>query len=181
MADATPRYIASARLRLVAATTGLLAADLAGRAALADALDAEVPDNWPPELYDRPAMELARRQLADPAEQGWSFWYLMHTAETGHDELIGLCGFKGRPDGRGSVEIGYSVLAQFRNLGYASEAVARLVDWAFGHARVSEVSAETLPYLRQSIRVLERNGFGFAGSGSEHGVVRYVVSRRSLR
>ncbi|MDX1380745.1 MAG: GNAT family N-acetyltransferase [Xanthomonadales bacterium] len=180
MVDA-PRYIASPRLRMVSATAGLLNADLASRAALAEALEAIVPDNWPPELYDRPAMEWAQRQLADPAEQGWSFWYLLHTAETGQDELIGLCGFKGRPDAQGSVEIGYSMLDQFRNLGYASEAVARLVEWAFGHARVSEVSAETLPYLRQSIRVLEKNGFGFAGPGSEHGVVRYAVSRRSLR
>ena len=65
----------------------------------------------------------------------------------------------------------------YRNRGFATEAVARLVRWAFGHQAVKEVSAETMPYRRQSIRILEKLGFAFAGPGSEQGVVRYVLSR----
>jgi ribosomal-protein-alanine N-acetyltransferase len=94
--------------------------------------------------------------------------------------LLGICGFKGRPGQSGSVEIGYSVLSQFRNKGYATEAASRLVDWAFGHANVHEVCAETLPHLRQSIRVLEKNGFTFTGQGSEQGVIRYAMQRSAL-
>jgi ribosomal-protein-alanine N-acetyltransferase len=120
------------------------------------------------------------RQLTDPAEQGWSFWYLV--CGQGHArELVGICGFKGRPDERGSVEIGYSVLAQFRNQGYASEAVERLLTWAFSHQSVGEVSAETLPHLQQSIRVMKKNSFEYTGMGSEQGVVRYAVKRPDTR
>lgn len=168
------RVLNSPRLTLVAANHALVASDLAGREALAAALEADVPDNWPPDLYDRPAMEYALRQLEDPFMQGWSFWYLVLTES---NELVGLCGFKGRPDGRGSVEIGYSMLSQYRAMGLATEAAMRLIGWAFTHREVREVSAETLPHLRSSIRVLEKNGMQFTGPGSEQGVIRYAVAR----
>ena len=173
------RYIESTRLRLVPATTGLVEADLAGRSSLTEALGVTVPENWPPDLYDRPALEYSLRQLQDRAEQGWSFWYLVGKNKP-PGQLLGVCGFKGRPDANGSVEIGYSILSQFRNGGLATEAVNRLVQWAFTHPVVREVSAETLPQLVQSIRVLEKNGFKRAGAGSELGVIRFAVSRSSL-
>jgi RimJ/RimL family protein N-acetyltransferase len=174
------RYVDSPRLRLIAANARLVSIDLEGHRALAEALETIVPDNWPPELYDRPAMTYALQQLADPGEQGWSFWYLQSRSPEA-EQLIGLCGFKGRPDSRGRVEIAYSVLNQFRGRGFAVEAVQALVRWAFTHPGVHEVCAETLPYLSQSIRVLEKCGFSRAGAGSEHGVIRFALSRSSLR
>ncbi len=163
-------------MTLVSATVALLEADLSGHAQLADMIGAQVPDNWPPDLYERAAMKVALTLLQGPAERGWSLWYLL-TQLPREAEVLGICGFKGRPGDAGSVEISYSVLSQFRNQGYASEAVSRLVLWAFSHQNVKEVTAETLPHLRQSIGVLEKNGFIYTGPGSEHGVVRYAVQR----
>jgi len=174
------RALESRRMTLVAATTELVATDLQGRAALAALLEAEVAENWPPDLFDREPMEHALRQLADPAEQGWSFWYLVSHGDE-RPAVLGICGFKGRPDACGSVEIGYSVLPQFRNQGFATEAVERLVTWAFSHQSVLEVSAETLPHLQQSIKVMKKNGFHYTGKGSEQGVVRYAVQRPDRR
>jgi len=172
------RLIKSARLNLIAATTELINKDIADREELAEALGVTVPESWPPDLYGPAAMRYALLQLGDPAYQCWSFWYLMTADEPG--ELVGLCGFKGRPDESGSVEIGYSVLGSFQRRGLATEAVASLVGWAFSHHNVFEVCAETFPYLTQSIRVLEKNGFQLTGAGSEAGVVRYAVKRSSL-
>lgn len=172
-------YIESPRLRLTAATPKLITMDLKGRRALAEFLDVIVPPNWPPELYDRNALEYSANQLRDPAERNWSLWYLIRmNAES--EKLIGICGFKGRPDDRGSVEIGYSILHQYRNRGLATEAASRLIAWAFSHKNVQEVCAETLPHLRQSIRVLEKNGLRYTGPGSEHGVIRYALPRSGL-
>lgn len=170
------RMIQSRRLTLFAATTDLIEKDIASRQLLTEALGVAVPETWPPDLYGSAAMRFALTQLHETSEQGWSFWYLA-TA----DDLVGICGFKGRPDGSGSVEIAYSILQRFQRHGFATEAVARLVGWAFSHYNVNEVCAETLPHLSQSIRVLEKNGFGFAGPGSEAGVIRYVVKRSSLQ
>lgn len=172
------RLIQSSRLNLIAATTDLIKKDIAGRAILADALGVNIPESWPPDLYGPRAMQFALMQLDDPSEQGWSFWYLAMADTPG--ELVGICGFKGRPDETGSVEIGYSVLSGFQRRGIATEAVTRLVGWAFSHHNVTEVSAETLPHLTQSIRVLEKNGFVRSGAGSEAGVIRFVIKRSYL-
>jgi RimJ/RimL family protein N-acetyltransferase len=165
---------------LVAASAELVKADLGGVEQLENMLEAEVPENWPPELYDHEAMKYALHQLADSTAQGWWFWYLLVRKE-GLPQVVGICGFKGRPDAAGSAEIGYSVISQFRNQGYASEAVDRLIRWAFSHQAVLEVSAETLPHLQSSIRVMKKNGFEFVGAGSERGVVRYAVQRPDRR
>lgn len=170
------RVLESRRMILVAATVELVTADLEGRESFSAAIEAEVPENWPPELYESTAMRWSLRQLEDPAEHGWSFWYLLSRRDD-PPKVIGICGFKGKPDETGSVEIGYSILKQFRFQGYATEAVDRLVTWAFSHGNVKEVTAETLPHLKQSIRVMEKNGLIFAGKGSEYGVVKYVVKK----
>jgi RimJ/RimL family protein N-acetyltransferase len=170
------RVVESRRLTLVAATAELVTADLAGRDEFGAAIGAEVPDEWPPDLYDSLSMRYALQQLRDPSEHGWSLWYLLSKK---HDSprVIGICGFKGKPDRAGSVEIGYSVLRQYRIQGYATEAVARLVQWAFSHQNVVEVTAETFPHLRQSIRVMEKNGFTLRGPGSEYGVICYALRK----
>ena len=172
------RTLRSRRLSLVAATSGLIELDISSRDALAEALGLVVPESWPPELYGHRAMQYSLTQLDDPSEQGWSFWYLATLDQPG--ELVGICGFKGRPDESGSVEIGYSILGEYQRMGYATEAVLKLVGWAFSHHNVNEVSAETLPHLRQSIRVLEKNGFKRTGPGSEAGVIRFAISRSDL-
>jgi len=175
------RTLESRRITLVAATAELLETDLESHSALANLLGAEVPDNWPPDLYERQAMKFALQQLhEDPKLPGWSFWYML-SKTSDQPQLLGLCGFKGRPDDTGSVEIGYSVLEQYQAQGYATEAVTRLLAWAFSHQNVKEVSAETLPHLRQSIRVMEKNGFSLTGAGSEHGVIRYAVKKTDGR
>ena len=170
------RVLESRRLTLVAATPELLAADLAGTADFAEALQADVPADWPPQLFGSTVMRAAQAQLQNPAEHGWSVWYLLSRKHT-MPVAIGMCQFKGMPDPAGTVEIAYSILDRYRVQGYATEAVARLVNWAFSHQNVTEVAAETLPYLRQSIRVLEKNGLTHQGPGSEQGVVRYALHK----
>ena len=174
------RVLESPRLTLVAATRGLIEADLSGSGALSDAIGASVPDEWPPDLFSSTVMRVAAEQLEDPSEQGWSTWYLVHR-EDGEPVLVGMCQFKGRPDAAGSVEIAYSVLRRYRNRGFATEAVARLVNWAFSHQNVREVAAETMPHRKHSIRIMEKNGFALAGPGSEQGVVRYVLRKKPGR
>ena len=172
------RLIQSRRLNLIAATTGLIKRDIRGREFLAEALDVSIPETWPPDLYGPRAMQFALAQLDETPGRGWSFWYLATRGDL--SELVGICGFKGRPDESGSVEIGYSVLGCYQRRGFAAEAVQRLVGWAFSHHNVNEVCAETLPHLSQSIGVLEKNGFQRAGAGSETGVIRYAIKRRNL-
>jgi len=171
--------IRTQRLRLHPATVALARADLAGREELARALAVEVPEEWPPELFDRAAIEHSLAQLVrGGAAAEWAFYYMVREdLGPAGPVAAGIVGYKGPPAPDGSVEVGYSVLAGHRRLGLASEAVAALVDRAFEHAEVVRVQAETLPSLLPSMQVLEKCGFHPVGPGSEPGVIRFELSR----
>jgi ribosomal-protein-alanine N-acetyltransferase len=168
--------IQTRRLELRPGTIAALEAELAGREYLAEALGAEIADNWPPPLYDEPAMRWTLEHLqSGDIRPEYGLYYFVDIAGE-RPVAVGVGGFKGDPDG-GRVEIGYSVLPQFQRRGYASEAVAGFLEYAFSDARVREVIAETLPELTPSIGVLEKNGFAFVGNGSGEGVIRYRLKR----
>lgn len=96
--------------------------------------------------------------------------------------------FKGPPDERGDIEIGYSVLPEFQRRGIAREACEALLRVAFASASVRRVIGHTLEHLLPSIGVMEKLGFVFDGpgpreeasDGSEQ-VVRYALARAAWR
>lgn len=163
------------RLRLIPCTFDLLEAEGADRARFAELLGATVPPEWPPELYDDDARRWTLNKLkSDPLFDGWAIWYAV-VRETGI--LIGMVGFKGPPDQRGVVEVGYGILPPHQRNGYASEATAALISRAFALPEVTAVAAETYPHLTASLGVMRKNGMTYVGPGSEDGVVRYQVIR----
>ena len=173
--------IRTPRLRLVPATSEQVRAELGGPAALGAALGASVPDNWPPELYGEQlggVVEWLTERLAAESEPSafLQYYFLLEGPEP---TLIGVGGFKGRP-ADGAVELGYEVLEQYRRAGYATEATAGMLAFAFAHDDVDVVVAQMLTHLVASIGVLEKVGFHFAGAGEEEGeeaVVRFEITR----
>jgi [ribosomal protein S5]-alanine N-acetyltransferase len=162
------------RLRLVAADAAMIRMELGDRAALSAALACTMPADWPPPLNDDASFAYFLAQMErDPSFAGWGCWYVIERAS---NEAIGICGFKGRADASGTVEIGYSIVPARQEFGFATEAIVALIGWSKAHGALSVV-AETLPELAASIRVMEKSGLALEGEGSEPGVIRY---RRSL-
>ena len=77
--------------------------------------------------------------------------------------VIGGCAFKGPPGADGVVEIAYGVAPEHQGKGYATEAAAALVGYAFGHGQVRVVRAHTRPEPNASTRVLTKCGFRRVG------------------
>jgi [ribosomal protein S5]-alanine N-acetyltransferase len=171
----SPAPLETERLRLVPATLELADADLHNRLEFQHQLGARVLDGWPPPLDDESSMrwtiDFLRR---NPEASGWAAWYWV--AKKSKPVVIGRGGFKGRPAG-GCAEIGCSLLPAFEKQGYASEAVAALLAWAFAHEEVERVAAETPPELAPSIRLLERAGFTRGGTPSKEGLLRFEMKR----
>jgi len=160
------------RLTLVAATLEMARAELLDRQRLAQMIEAEVPDSWPPPLNDANTMRWTIEFLETHADGvGWGPWYFV--ARGARNALVGVGGFTGLPRGDGTVEAGYSVLEAQQRSGFATEAVRALVDWAFDHRAVTRIVGQTLPELTPSIRVLEKCGFRFVGPGYEDGAILY--------
>jgi [ribosomal protein S5]-alanine N-acetyltransferase len=168
------------RLLLRSATPELAAADLRNRSDFSRLLNAHVPEDWPPPLNDDNSETFTLTYLENnPDAAGWSAWYFLLPKGANEKLLaIGIGGFRGKP-AQGAVEVGYSVIPAHQRLGFASEALAGLVAWAFFHPEVQLVTAETLPSLLASIRVLEKNGFCLLGQGPGEGVIRYGCKRPS--
>ena len=77
---------------------------------------------------------------------------------------MGTGGFTGPPDAAGTAEIGYSIAADWRGQGLATELVAGLVQQAEDTQLVRRLVAHTPPENLVSQRVLLANGFASTGT-----------------
>ena len=171
--------IRTERLELVPATLAHVDAELQSREALGHFLGAVVPASWPPGEYDRSALEFFRARLSEPAAAaGWYNWYAIHRPVPEHGRVvIGAGGYFGPPGTDGVVEVGFSVVPEFRKLGFAAELVHGLASRALSVPGVVRLIAHTRTANPQSIRVLEKCGFAQVGPGHKLGTIRYERSR----
>lgn len=161
------------RLRLVAGTEVLAAAEIEDRAEFARLLGAFVPETWPPDNLRDVLGYFYGLQKEHPEWEGWLAWYAIRI-DSDYPILCGSIGFKGPPDKRGVVEIGYSVLPEFQGQGLAMEMVAGIVRWAEHRHEVRQIEAETNINNSASIRVLEKNGFVRDGVGLEPNTIKFL-------
>jgi ribosomal-protein-alanine N-acetyltransferase len=164
----------TARLRLVAITPVMLKADEAADGSLAKVLGAEVTADWPPEHWEPHVYHFIEKQYEDePRTRGWHRYVLLPKGRGW--VLIGAVG--AFPKLEGDAEIGYSTIPSYQRHGYGSEAARALVDWLLTQKDVKSVSAQTYPSLPESIKVMERCGMTYVGSGEDEGTVRYQRRR----
>lgn len=175
-----PTQLNTQRLLMIAATLEHFRTELESPNHLSILLDAQVSSAWPPGEYDRDAMEFFRARLEEGGTkvEGWSVWYAVRKADAqGPRALVGAGGYFGPPDSEGVVEIGYSVLPEWRRMGYASEMVQALLERAFSNAQVTKVIAHTTESNAASIGVLSHCGFLATGVGKEAGTLRFERCR----
>jgi ribosomal-protein-alanine N-acetyltransferase len=166
-----PAIIATERLRLIPTTEAHLRAALASNADLSASMGRMVPGSWPPEHFDKAAIQYTLDWLRKhPHDAKWGFYCVeLPSANGAPGTLVGAGGFKGAPDPDGIVEIGYSVLPEFQRRGYALEAVLGWVTFAFAQPKVRMICAHTLASAAGAIGVLKKAGFRAVGRGHDPG------------
>jgi ribosomal-protein-alanine N-acetyltransferase len=162
----------SRRLRLLASTAESAKAELENPSKLANLIGAQVPGDWPPETLRDTLPLFIKCYEEHPDWTGWLSWYPIRLDEAA-PVLCGSVGFKGPPDFRGMIEIGYSVLPAHQRRGFATEMVEKIVQWACAQAGVLCVEAKTTIDNWASVRVLEHTGFLLVKTEGETGSVRY--------
>jgi RimJ/RimL family protein N-acetyltransferase len=126
---------------------------LNNKAKLASLLQVSVPDSYP-EARDAIPWFIDQIQ-SDPSLVGWLHFMIVLSADR---VLIGDVGFKGKPDESGMVEIGYSIIPEYRQQGFATEATKALIDYALSRPDVTVVQAHTRRDNIGSMKVLEKLG-----------------------
>ena len=77
--------------------------------------------------------------------------------------IVGVGNFHDRPDDRGMVEIGYTVLPRHRRLGYATEIAMTMWQFAASHPDVQVLRATVSPDNESSLRIIRGAGFVHVG------------------
>ena len=151
----------TARLTLFATELKHFELVMQSKKLLGEYLGMNVPPSFPesedalPWFYD-----LVR---ADEALVGWLSFWALHRAD---NALIASVGFKGKPDANGKIEIGYSVIPEYRRQGFASEMVEAALGYGFANPAVTAILAQTRVDNFPSMKVLER--FGMKQTGTSH-------------
>ncbi|UGY93922.1 GNAT family N-acetyltransferase [Streptomyces gobiensis] len=102
------------------------------------------------------------QMAADPGQARW----MVRQAVVGDKDLVvGHAGFHGPPDEFGMVEIGYSVVPDFRRQGYARSALIELLRRAAAETTVLTVRATISPDNVASLATI--SGFGFVEVGEQ--------------
>lgn len=170
-ASADPdRLITTERLELRTMTADQLEATLRGDLAEAELLGGfTLADEWPGE-----STRLVRHWIdalrAEPAREPWMARAMVRRSDR---LMIGHIGFHDRPGaaylerwapGADAVEIGYTVFEPHRREGYATEAAAGLMDWAWTRHGVDCFIASVAPDNAPSLHVIAKLGFRRIGS-----------------
>jgi len=98
--------------------------------------------------------------MKDTIFTAWTHGFAM--VERATNVAVGSAAFK-RPPADGAVEIAYGVDEEYQGRGYAKEAAAALVEFAFSNDGVRVVRAHTLRERSPSTSVLTACGFEFLG------------------
>lgn len=109
-------------------------------------------DQWPDADLPGVLESYAKLIEAYPDKIGWGVWLFVHKGV-----VIGDGGFHGPPKA-GRVQIGYSIVPEYRKRGYATQAVSALCGWASGQG-VRLFVAHCASNNAASARVLEKCGF----------------------
>ena len=83
-------------------------------------------------------------------------------------ELIGFICLGDMNRYEGYVELEYAIAADYRNRGFATEAVKRMVDYGFSELNLAVIAAWVRSHNTESIRVLEKCAFTLEGRLRKH-------------
>jgi RimJ/RimL family protein N-acetyltransferase len=169
--------ITTPRLLLLPADASHYEAVLLGNEVLSAMLGIRIPDKWTE--FPEAILVSYDKIKTDPEVINWFFHFIIHRKD---NILIGTGGFKGKPDAKGTVEIGYEIIPGYQGKGYATETARALIRHAFSFPEVKKVIAHTLQEYNASVSVLQKLGMRFVSmeKGSEEGDVwRWELTRKN--
>lgn len=145
--------------------------------ALAAVLGDPVAMQYYPAAFDRQGVEAwIARNIDRYRRNGYGLWAIL-LKDCG--ELIGDCGCTLQEvEGQGEIEIGYHVRRDLWGKGYATEAAAACIEYAFTKMGAKRVISMIRPENVQSRRVAEKNGLACERIIFWHGYEHCVYAKQ---
>jgi [ribosomal protein S5]-alanine N-acetyltransferase len=151
-------YLETARLRIIPLTKEQLANYVLTDYSLENSLNTKsIPRSVPAFLVDVINSKIMPSVVdANKNALYFTFWTVIDTQE--NVMVADLC-FKGPPNEKGEIEIGYGTYPAFEGKGFMTEAVGAMLIWAFAQSNVQVVTAQTDPANIASQKILAKNNF----------------------
>ncbi|WP_186577121.1 GNAT family N-acetyltransferase [Aquibacillus kalidii] len=147
-------YIKTNRLTIITFTVQMIEAALNGREELEKIVDYNVADEYPLDVYKQFFPYKIDRFSNFPEENEWE-GIIIHNED---NCIIGDMGFKGGPDEKGEMDIGYSIVPSYQGKGYATEMAIAMVEWGLRQPDVKKITASCSDHNTASIKVLTKAG-----------------------
>ena len=80
-----------------------------------------------------------------------------------HNKMVGDLCIVGEPNAKGEIEIGYGTYDEFQNMGFMTEIVGGIIEWAKAQPKVKVILASTDKTNSASFKVLQKNKFVMVG------------------
>lgn len=148
-------HIETNRLLIITLTTEVMEAALLGRDKLGKAIPYQVSSEWPMDVYKQFFPYKIQQFKESPHENEWEGVVILKEKQL----IIGDIGFKGGPNEKGSIDLGYSIVPSQRGKGYATEMATAMINWGSKQIGVEHVVATSDLDNFASKRVLEKTGF----------------------
>lgn len=128
--------------------------------------DPEVRKFFPDGIQDKEQTRLRIKEFMAFYEEKGLPCFVMFDKES--KVFIGRCGFG--PIETGEIEVGYLIVRKFWGMGYASEALVALLEWAKKNINVEYIIAFAPILHKASHRVMEKCGMTYYKDDIGHGV-----------
>jgi RimJ/RimL family protein N-acetyltransferase len=152
----------SERLELVWLSPVFVEALLAGRLEEAQrVIGATLPPGWPEEDTLHWLAVRLKRMTDDPEAAPWLTRAMLRRSD---GAFVGDIGFHGKPNAARQAELGYTVEAEYRRQGYASEAALALIDWARREHAIRRFLVSISPSNAPSLGLAAKLGFQRIGT-----------------
>ena len=105
-------------------------------------------------------------------------WYQFGIVEQDSGRLVGDCGIHAPLDQHDTVELGLTFRTDAQGKGYASEALAALVDFCFTTLHVRRIIARTHPENLRAIALIKRCDFAPAATSITDEDLLFIMQRK---
>ena len=95
-------------------------------------------------IYDFVKVAISKKiekmqRVSECIHMWYTYWLIINKA---NGKGIGFIGFKGIPDEKGYIEVGYSISHNYRRKGFMTEALFLLIDWASKYPNCNGITAK---------------------------------------
>lgn len=151
----TLKNIITDKLILIPVTLDITQALLDGNSKEVEKLGIALDEKWPTEDTMDILPFIKESLEIDKIPSGFEFWMIVKKDTM---KVVGDIGFKGKPDDKGEVEVGFGLVETERGHGLGFESLKAIIDWAFSQKNVKVIKADCLIDNKASARILEKAG-----------------------